>query len=215
MRRVNNSKIHVKFDKNKIGSDKLKIPTVAEAEKLLNEAEKLNPGRWVAHSRTAALCARAVAEKCGNLNPDCAYVLGLLHDIGRRQGVTGMKHILDGYKFMLSKGYEDSSRICLTHSFPYKNINAYSGQNDCSEDETRFVKAFVESTQYDDYDRLIQLCDAVAFPKSPVFIEKRLVDVVLRHGFNDYTVLKWQAIFELKDYFDKKTGRDIYKILGI
>ena len=43
----------------------MKIPTVAEADKLLNEAEKLNPGRWVAHSRTAALCARAVAEKCG------------------------------------------------------------------------------------------------------------------------------------------------------
>ena len=48
--RVNNSKIHIKFDKNEIGSDKLKIPTVAEADKLLNEAEKLNPGRWVAHS---------------------------------------------------------------------------------------------------------------------------------------------------------------------
>ena len=47
------------------GSDKLKIPTVAEADKLLNEAEKLNPGRWVAHSRTAALCARAVAENAG------------------------------------------------------------------------------------------------------------------------------------------------------
>ena len=100
---MNNSKIHIKFDKNEIGSDKLKIPTVAEADKLLNEAEKLNPGRWVAHSRTAALCARAVAEKCENLNPDCAYVLGLLHDIGRRQGVTGMKCIFCSYKFMFLK----------------------------------------------------------------------------------------------------------------
>ena len=97
----------------------MKIPTVAEADKLLNEAEKLNPGRWVdkllneaeklnpgrwvAHSRTAALCARAVAEKCENLNPDCAYVLGLLHDIGRRQGVTGMKCIFCSYKFMFLK----------------------------------------------------------------------------------------------------------------
>lgn len=70
----------------------MKIPTVAEADKLLNEAEKLNPGRWVAHSRTAALCARVVAEKCGNLNPDCAYVLGLLHDIGRQQGICDNVH---------------------------------------------------------------------------------------------------------------------------
>ena len=34
----------------------MKIPTVAEADKLLNEAEKLNPGRWVAHKSKFRLC---------------------------------------------------------------------------------------------------------------------------------------------------------------
>lgn len=193
----------------------MKAPTVFEAEKLLDEAEKLNPGLWVAHNRTAGMCAKLIAEKCDNLNPDFAYVLGLLHDIGRREGVTDMMHILAGYKFMLSKGYDDSARICLTHSFPYKNINSYNGQNDCSEEETEFIQCFLDNTEYDDYDRLIQLCDAISFPDGPVFIEKRLVDVVLRRGFNDYTVPKWKAFFELKDYFDSKTHTDIYTILGV
>ena len=68
----------------------MKVPSVAKAEKFLKEAEKLNPGLWIAHNRTAGFCARAIAEKCDNLNPDYAYVLGLLHDIGRREGVTDM-----------------------------------------------------------------------------------------------------------------------------
>lgn len=193
----------------------MKVPSVAQAEKLLSEAEKLNSGLWIAHNRTAGFCARAIAEKCDNLNPEYAYVLGLLHDIGRREGVTDMKHIIDGYRFMLSKGYDDSARICLTHSFPYKNINSYNGKNDCSEEETEFIRSFLENTQYDDYDRLIQLCDAISFPSGATFLEKRLVDVVMRRGFNDYTVQKWKAFFELKEYFDNKTQTDIYKILNV
>lgn len=193
----------------------MKVPTVAEAEKLLSEAEKLNAGLWVEHNRTAGFCARAIAEKYDSLNPEYAYVLGLLHDIGRREGVTDMKHIFDGYRFMLSMGYDDSARICLTHSFPYKNISSYNGINDCSEEETEFIRSFLANTEYDDYDRLIQLCDAISFPSGATFLEKRLVDVVMRRGFNDYMVQKWKAFFELKEYFDNKTQTDIYKILNV
>lgn len=193
----------------------MNVPTVTNAEKLLCEAEKLNPGLWVEHNRTAGNCARAIAEQCENLNPGYAYVFGLLHDIGRREGVTDMKHIIDGYNFMLSMGYDDSARICLTHSFPDKNINSYNGKNDCDNKETEFIKSFLENTEYDDYDRLIQLCDAISFPNGATFLEKRLVDVVMRRGFNDYTVQKWKAFFELKEYFDNKTQTDIYKILNV
>lgn len=193
----------------------MKVPTIEMAEKLLFEAEKLNPGLWVAHNRTAGFCARTIAEKCDNINPEYAYVLGLLHDIGRREGVADMKHIIDGYRFMKSMGYDDSARICLTHSFPYKNINSYNGKNDCSEEETEFIRSFLENTQYDDYDRLIQLCDAISFPSGATFLEKRLVDAVMRRGFNDCTVQKWKAFFELKEYFDNKTQSDIYKILKV
>ena len=37
------------------------LPTKEEAEKLLAEAEKCNPGPWGNHSRVAAHCAEKIA----------------------------------------------------------------------------------------------------------------------------------------------------------
>lgn len=193
----------------------MKLPTIIEAEKLLNEAEQRNPGAWVSHSKTVAFCAKAIAERCNNIDSDTAYVFAVLHDIGRREGVTDMRHIIDGNNFMTSFGYDDCARICLTHSFPYKDIRSYNGQNDCTAEETEFIKSFLENTDYDDYDKLIQLCDALALPDGATYIEKRLVDVVMRRGFNDLTIPKWKSFFGLKEYFDKKTGTDIYKLIGV
>lgn len=191
----------------------MKVPSITKAEKLLKEAEQLNPGAWVAHDITAGNCAKIIASKCKYLDADIAYVLGLLHDIGRRFGVMDMRHIWCGYKFMLENEFDDSARICLTHSFPYKNINAYNGKNDCNSDESTFIKNFLNNIEYNDYDKLIQLCDAISFPSGPTYIEKRLVDVVLRRGFNELTIPKWKEFLFLKEYFDKKTGTDIYDLL--
>jgi len=193
----------------------MKIPSISEAEKMLEEAAKLNPGPWIDHNKTAGFCARTIAEKCAGMNSDAAYVMGLLHDIGRREGIMDMRHIYTGYLFMSSLGYDDSARICLTHSFPYKNINAYNGQNDCLEEETTYIRNYIDQLEYDDYDKLIQLCDAISFPNGPTYIEKRLVDVVMRRGFNDLTIPKWKAFLELKNYFDRKTGVDIYILLNV
>jgi len=193
----------------------MKVPTIEYAEILIEEAAGLNPGAWIEHNKTAGFCARAIAEKCDDLNPDVAYVMGLLHDIGRRDGVMDMRHIYSGYLFMSSLGYDDSARICLTHSFPYKNIGAYNGQNDCTKEETDFIQNYIGSLEYDDYDRLIQLCDAISFPDGPTYIEKRLVDVVMRRGFNDLTIPKWKAFLELKNCFDEKVGMDIYTLLNV
>ena len=193
----------------------MKVPSVEEAKKLIEEAAKLNPGPWIEHNKTAGFCARTIAEKCDDMNPDVAYVMGLLHDIGRREGTMDMRHIYAGYLFMIFLGYDDSARICLTHSFPYKNIGAYNGQNDCSEEETEYIKNYIDMLEYNDYDKLIQLCDAISFPDGPTYVEKRLVDVVIRRGFNDLTIPKWKAFLELKKYFDEKIGMDIYKLLNV
>lgn len=193
----------------------MRVPSIEETEKLINEAEKFNPGLWIEHSRTAGICARTIAEITDSLNPDVAYSLGVLHDIGRRYGISDMRHIIDGYRFMISMGYDECAKICLTHSFPCKEIKSYNGNNDCVDDDYQFILNFLQTTEYDDYDRLIQLCDAISFPDGPTYIEKRLVDVVLRRGFNDYTIQKWKAFLGLKDYFDKITQTDIYKIFGL
>jgi HD superfamily phosphodiesterase len=73
----------------------MKIPTLDVAERLLKEAETRNPGPWVAHSKNVALAAKCIAEH-SNLDAEAAYIMGLLHDIGRREGITKMRHTLDG-----------------------------------------------------------------------------------------------------------------------
>ena len=74
-------------------------PPRSEAESLLYEAETCNPGPWGDHSRTAAHCAACIARQCG-LDPEKAYVLGLLHDIGRRFGKRHLGHVVDGFVYM-------------------------------------------------------------------------------------------------------------------
>ena len=135
-------------------------PGRIEAERILTEAEPLNPGPWGNHSRTAAHCAEKIALYAG-LDPDKAYVLGLLHDIGRRFGKRHLGHVSDGYTYMMSLGYEDAARICLTHSFNDKRLESYVGSVDTSEAETRLIREKLQEAVYDDYDLLIQLCGIV------------------------------------------------------
>ena len=82
----------------------------------------------------------------------------------------------------------------------------------CSDSELAEVNAFLAETVYDDYDRLIQLCDCLATAQGVCLLEQRMVGVVSRHGFKDLTVKKWGAYFALKDYFDRMCGLNIYEL---
>lgn len=188
-------------------------PDLDTAERMLLEAEKRNPGPWVLHSRNVALAAKTIAGCCPGMDAEKAYVLGLLHDIGRREGAYGMRHALDGYRFCLSLGFPEAARICMTHSFPTGNIGEAQGEWHCTEEDYRFVKEYLADVQYNKYDRLIQLCDSLAPASGFCLMEKRLVDVVLRNGANEYTQQKWQAFFEIKKFFEKSMNRTVYEVL--
>ena len=156
--------------------------------------------------------AKLIAQRCG-LDAQKAYVMGLLHDIGRREGVSGIKHIFDGYAYMLEMGEKEIARICLTHSFPLKDVQTYIGAYDCTEEQLAFLRDFLEHTEQDDYDRLIQLCDAISLPEGACIMEKRLMDVALRHGLPEFSLDKWRAFLALKQYFDDKCGCNLYEFL--
>jgi hypothetical protein len=191
----------------------MRIPSLDIANALLDEAEGHNPGPWVRHSRFVAQAAEAIAGRCPDLDPEAAYILGLLHDIGRRAGVIGMRHIVDGYHFLDLPGYKDAARVCLTHSYPIKIAASGFGGWDGADDELQFVQNFLDQIEYTPYDRLIQLCDSLALPTGFCLMEKRLVDVVMRYGFNDYAIPKWRAYFDLKSEFDQMVGGSIYRLL--
>ena len=188
------------------------LPTRIEAEALLREAEQCNPGPWGEHSRVTARCAELIAMQCVGLNPEKAYILGLLHDIGRKFGVRHLGHVSDGYKYMMSLGYDEVAKICLTHSFNNKKISDYVGKQDVTVDEMELIITGLSDIQYDEYDELIQLCDALAGSEGVLNIVERMQDVKNRYGF--YPQDKWDKNIALLKYFENSTHKNIYLVVG-
>ena len=187
--------------------------SLKEALGFLDEAERRNPGPWVPHSKYVAEAARRIAERHPDLDPQAAYVMGCLHDIGRREGVTDMRHIIDGHRFLQDRGFDDAARVCLTHSFPVRKLEVASGEWDCSRAERQFVEEFLASIELNAYDKLLALCDALSLPTGFCLIEKRLFDVALRKGINDHTLEKWRGFFGLQAEFEGAIGQSIYRVL--
>jgi len=190
------------------------IPSRQDAEAYLQDAGERNPGPWIDHSRQVAIAAEAIAAFHPELNPEHVYVGGLLHDIGRREGVFGMRHVVDGYTFLMHEGFPDVARICLTHSYPIPNVMAGSSLWDGTEEEKKFVADFLASNTYTAYDKVIQICDSLCLPSGPVLMEKRFVDVALRYGTNDLMLEKWRAFIRIRAEFEDIIGVSIYKILS-
>jgi len=187
------------------------LPTREEAEMLLKEAEGCNPGPWGNHSRVAAYCAEKIALACEYLDTEKAYILGLLHDIGRKFGVRHLGHVSDGYSYMMSLGYDEAAKICLTHSFHNQKLDDYIGKFDTTEDEMKLIQDSLSKVSMDDYDRLIQLCDALAGADGVVKMEERMLDIKNRYG--SYPQDKWDSNLELRSYFEEKAGKDLYAIV--
>ena len=186
-------------------------PDKKYAAELLKEAEAVNPGRWGDHCRVAAFCAGRIAEACG-MNAEKAEVLALLHDIGRKFLIRDLGHIYNGYKYMQRMGFSAVARACLTHSFPSKNVSVYIGKPDIEPARAEELKSLLSACEYDDYDRLIQLCDALASADGVVDVEARMADVKKRYG--NYPQEQWDKNLELLGYFGQKAGKSVYEICG-
>jgi hypothetical protein len=187
--------------------------TITEAENQLDIGVCLTPGAWGQHSISVGTNAKLIAERVPGMDSGMAYIMGLMHDIGRRAGITGILHIFDGYDYMMSIGQEELARICLTHSFPIKDVNTFLGKYDCTVVQKEFLKEFLANVHYDNYDILIQLCDAISLPNGACIMEKRLIDVALRHGLPLFTIDKWKAFMQTKKYFDELCNCNIYELL--
>ncbi len=193
------------------------IPSREQAERLLAEAQARYDevstvrGRWAAHSRTAARCAEKIAARCPGLDPDRAYVMGLLHDIGRRWGDGHLRHVYYGWKYMNELGYDEAARICLTHSFQIQTMDAYVGNRDIPPAAVEELAAALAAARYDDYDRLIQLCDSIAGPGVVLDMDERMEDVRRRYG--SYPQDKRDKNYELKRYFERCGGMGLYEMV--
>lgn len=177
-------------------------PSIAMADFLLREAAKCNPGAWETHSRYVAEAAKRIAERCPGLDAQRAYTCGLLHDIGRKFGVSHLAHVYDGYHYLMELGYSNAARTALSHSFNLKDLKDYIGNIDIPASAQEELRMLLAEMEYDDYDLLIQLCDSIAKSDGIVSLEERMLDVKSRYGC--YPQEKWDKNVQLKNYFEEK-----------
>lgn len=139
-------------------------------------------------------------------------MVGLLHDIGRKFGVKHLGHVYDGWRYMSELGYDEAARICLSHSFNEGKLENYIGKFDITEEETEELRLALAAMKFDEYDKLIQLCDSLAAAEGVVDMKERMEDIRRRYG--QYPQSKWDKNMELKTYFEQKAGKDIYTVVG-
>ncbi len=189
------------------------LPTIEEALKELEIAEQRNPGPWVKHSINTGIAARNIAEKIPGMDSEKAYVVGTLHDIGRRVKfgfVDIPTHVYEGYRYCMEKGWDEAARICMTHSYlRMKDEFCYEPETD----REKAIKAYIANCTADRYDRLIQLCDSLAVDYGFVILEKRFVDVTRRYGIMEGYIKGWEIAFVIKESFEKEMGCTIYDVL--
>ena len=183
------------------------------AEQALEDAFKLNPGPWVNHSKYVAMACQNIASRCPHLDENMAYIYGILHDIGRYAGVSSERHLIDGYRYCMERGWEKVAQICISHAFMVKDISTSIGVFDMPLEDKEFMAKFIEESTYDDYDYLVQLCDALALPTGFCLLEKRFVDVAVRYGTHPATVDRWKAVLKIKTDFEDVIGCSIYELL--
>lgn len=183
------------------------------ADVILNWALEQNPGPWGDHSRYVARACENIASRCG-MDGKQAYIYGLLHDIGRYPGVTGIRHQYDGYVFCANMGWDKAAQVCLTHGYLiHEDPGAIIGTNDLTEAENAEVEALLAGMEYDDYILLAQLCDALAMSTGFCLLEKRWVDVVMRYGPHPANVRRWKRTLEIKTMFESRMGCSVYDVL--
>lgn len=168
------------------------------------------------HSRIVGETAEKIAAHIPGMDSEKAFVLGLLHDHGKRvdEKIENIFHGQEGYQELLRLGYPVSARICLTHTFPDKDFQ--DGEYKFSDELIKWLRQTLQHIEYDDYDLLIILCDKMAEAGQIISMERRVNKIVGRYNLSNWhkdLLLKQCA--RLKTHFDKKIGGDIYELIGI
>ena len=168
-----------------------------------------------AHVYNVAKIAEAIAKKANVscLDPETAYTLGMLHDIGRikDETITKVPHALEGFNYLNKIGYPELAPICITHNFIDKDIKE-SDYPTYSPEQFAWTKEYLSHIEYNDYDRLIQLADLFSRGKEIMSIRQRLDK---NKSFYHINNLSYEdKAFGLRDYFDKKYNIDVEQIVA-
>lgn len=165
------------------------------------------------HVHNVAKITEAIAKHTnGALNPDTAYSLGLIHDIGRikDETVTGVPHGVEGYRYLNKIGFPTVAPISLTHCFINKDFQPADYPMYCPKLLGK-VKEYLDTIEYNDYDRLVQIADMFSRGKEILSIRERLDKNKAFYHTKDLSYEN--SVFTLRDSLNQKYNIDIEKIV--
>lgn len=183
---------------------KLLTENIIKEEKDLKE----DKNRWILHCIYSGIAAGRIAERMG-MDSDYATALGYIHDIGRR--ISHPKHIVEGYYYLKSLGYDKEARICLTHSFIDNDITLAAGPFP-KEKTYEMLNSYLKEEECSDYDNIIQLCDLFCLETGFTTLEKRILDISLRKGVFPSSKRHFKKALVLKEKLEKRIGCNLYEL---
>lgn len=192
--------------------------TSKKALDLLNEnIGKTSSDKWIKHSKNVGYVAGVIAGNI-NLDSDFATTLGYIHDIGKKYGLNSndgvIPHAINGYNYIKSLGYdEEYASICIKHSFLNNDINCLANNRDYTDSSNQyynFMKEYIKK-EYTIYEKIINLCDLMCTDKIYT-VDKRIMDLLLRHGVYKNTYYHIKEVYKLKEYFDNLLGYNLYDL---
>lgn len=190
--------------------------TSEEALNILNkERGKLENDMWIEHQLCVGNTAGKIAKALG-IDEDKAKALGYIHDIGKRYGIKengALIHGYKGYEYLKQLGYdEEYASICILHSYLNNDIDCLAAdRSDKNGLKYEFQKEYVKNHIYTDAEKIINLCDLMCTSKV-LSMEKRLIDLIIRHGSFETTQYHVKEAIKLKQYFDYKLGYNLYNL---
>ena len=171
--------------------------------------ELANPeNKWILHSIYVGLAARRIAHEL-HLDEDLALSIGYLHDIGRM--FNHKNHVIEGYRYLIKLGYPNIARFCLTHSFVDNTIPNTIGKGPRNENY-EFISNYLNNTELNIYDNIVQLCDLFCLETGFTTFEKRILDISLRKGIYKNSSGHFESIMSLKNRIEAMMGKEIYSL---
>ncbi len=201
-------------------------PTKSEIITLLKTSPRAtdNPG-WLVHSlavgdtagKIAAALNREYAESSGPLFPEVFPLdvekivkMGYLHDVGKIMD-PAWRHPVNGYHYLKDHGYpEEYYNVCMVHHFINNDPNCtFSTIPDPVIDKE--MVDFLKTHQFTFEEKLIALCDAMCITEVTT-LDKRITDVLVRHGTNPHTGERIRITKALKQDIDHLLGYNLYEL---
>lgn len=170
---------------------------------------KKTENKWVLHCVFTAIASKRIAEKL-NLDSNHAMAMGYLHDIGRK--ISHPNHAIEGYKYMLNKGYKEDAAICLTHSFIDNDIVMTAGGGPDTPEKYEYINNFLKQTPCTVYDNIVQMSDLFCLETGFTTIENRLLDITRRKGIYPNSLDHFKKTLELKERLETQMGCNLYDL---